>query len=730
MLDHSNVYVPHNMMGNETKKKIKDEKHIFTAFPRPTYEAWRQTAEKTLKGKSFEDKLMTKTYEGILLQPIYMPENLEEIPDVVRMLPGAAPYVRGTRTLGYIQQSWDVAQELSAATPEAFNRIAKHDMERGQNMIHVVLDTPTCLGRDADQVQSHRGKGLSLCTKLDVAQAFADIDLEHAPLLIQSGLSAQSVLSLLIAYMREQGKSADKLCGCIGMDPLSMWVKEGILPYSLEGVYDAMSQMTLWANRHAPNLQTVFVQGHPYHDGGGNAVQEMAFSLASAVAYIRAMQERDVDIDTSALHIRFSFSLGSNFFMEIAKLRAARMLWANIVSAFGGSEASAKMKIHGRTSFWTKTVRDPYVNLLRTTTEALAGVVGGVDSLHASPFDEALGESDAFSRRLARNTQLLLEEEAHLGKTIDPAGGSWYVEVLTDQLAQKAWKLFQHIEGKGGMVRALEEGEPQRLIEEVARTRRHNINRRKDRIVGTNVYANVKEAPIVRKMEEESVYEKWLVELAAFRSSIDVSVHRSALDKLYDAQGEQAMEAAIEAAQAGATLQEITEAVQGRRAGTTPAIVKIRTQRAAEPFEELRTAVDAYTERTGKRPQVFLANIGPTQSYKPRADFSAGFFEVGGFEVLADKGFNILEEAVREAAASTASIIVICSSDDMYPNIVPQLVQMLRRTLPSCTIFLAGAPQAEQWAIYKEAGVHHAITMQSDCYAVLRSLLHQKGIML
>lgn len=716
-------------MRNETKNKVQDEEAVFTAFPRPTYEAWRQAAEKALKGKSFEETLVTRTYEDILLQPIYMPESIESLPHVTSMLPGMAPYGRGTHTLGYIQKTWDVAQELVADTPQTCNQIVKQDIKRGQTMIHIVLDTRTCLGMDTDQAQSGARNGLSLCTREDVKQTFEGINLEQFPILIQSGVSAQSILALLVAVLREQGLSEEALHGCIGMDPLGLWIKEGTLPYSLEGVYDAMSQMTLWASHHAPALQTVLVQGHPYHDGGGNAVHELAFSLATGTAYIRAMQEREIDIDVIAPRIRFSFSLGSNFFMEIAKLRAARILWTKIVTAFGGSEASAKMIMHGRTSYWTKTVYDPYVNMLRTTTEAFAGVIGGVDSLHASPFDEAIGEADEFSRRIARNTQLLLKEEAHLGKTIDPAGGSWYIEVLTDQLARKAWELFQHIEAKGGMVRALEDGIPQQHIAELACTRKQNIGFRKERIVGTNIYANMKEKPLLRASVDEKVRDKKrMTDLAIFRSSIDADAHRIALDVLRGAKGEHAMEAAVEAARVGATVGDITKAVQERQTGGCPIISKIHIHRGAEPFEQLRAASDAYMERTGMRPQVFLANMGPIPRYKPRADFTTGFFEAGGFDVLGNNGFAHPQEAVRVAAASCASIVVICSSDDLYPEIVPELARTLRQVKPACTILLAGSPSAEQWKIYKDAGVDDVIHMQSNCYEMLLSLQKQKGI--
>ena len=410
---------------------------LFSDFPAQTYEDWRKTIDKALKGASFEKKFVTRTYEGIDLQPLYWLEDSQALPQV-NALPGFAPYVRSTELLGYVGKPWEVCQELTCSTPEAFNLALRADLERGQNAVNLVLDRPTRLGIDADQAAASAvGQGgVSISSVADLDQALAGVDLAKTPVFIQSNTTALPLAAFLVALAKQRGNPPASLQGCIGMDPLGALAREGSLPRPLERIYDSMAGLTAWAAVNAPGLQTVAVQGHPYHEGGGNTVQELAFALATAVEYLRAMQACGLAVNTVAPRIRFALSIGSQFFMEVARLRAARLLWAKIVKAFGGAEQAQKMVIYARTSAWNKTVCDPYVNMLRTTVEAFAGVVGGVNSLHVSPFDEVIRTPDEFSRRIARNTHTILREESHIPRTIDPAGGSWYVETLTDALAR------------------------------------------------------------------------------------------------------------------------------------------------------------------------------------------------------------------------------------------------------------------------------------------------------
>lgn len=699
----------------------------FSDFPPHTYQAWRSALDKVLKGAPFEKKFVTKTYEQIDLQPLYRLEDVEQLP-FTHTLPGFPPYLRGTEPAGPVAKPWDVCQELPATTPAAFNKALKHDLARGQTAINLVFDDATCAGIDADLAPPEtvgRG-GVSISSVKDLEQALAGVDLATTPLFIQASTSAVPMTALLMALLKQQGVAAQTLRGCIGMDPLGILARVGTLPRPLERAYDGMAVLLHWASTEAPQLQTIAVQSHAYHDAGANVTQELAFTLATAVEYLRAMQSRGFAVDVVAPRMRFGFSVGSPMFMEIARLRAARLLWARIVNAFGGDEASQKMTIHARTSLWNKTVYDPYVNMLRSTTEAFAAVAGGCDSLHIGFFDEVGRVPDEFSRRIARNTHTILREESKLARTADPAGGSWYVESLTDAVARNAWALFQDVEKQGGMAKALEAGFPQTQVADVAAKRATNLARRKDVLVGTNKYANLKEKPLdIPVTERAALQRERAAELAQYRTTYAVAQHQTLTAALVQGDGD-IMTAAIEAAMSGATLGDIAKALR-RHDEPSPKIKPLCIQRAAVPFERLRQAVDAYTARTGARPQVFLANMGPLPQHKARADFSQGFLEVGGFDVIADQRFADPDAAVEGALASNAPVVVICSTDATYPELVPPIVQGIKHQRPEVKVLLAGYP-ADQVEHFRAAGIDDFIHLGANCYDVLRNLQTHTGV--
>ena len=699
----------------------------FNEFPPTPYEEWRKVVDKFLKGAPFEKRLVTKTYENIDLQPMYRQEDIEGLPHL-DSLPGFAPYLRGATPLGYVASSWDVAQELPYGTPAAFNEALRADLARGQNAVNLVLDRPTLAGVDADQAEADDvGKGgLSISSVADLAQALDGVDLENTPIYIQASTSALTFTALLAALVKQQGKSLAKVRGAIGMDPLGQLARDGRLPRDLDGVYDVMAQLAAWAKTNAPQLQTMTVQGSPYHNGGASATQELAFALATAVDYVRAMQARGLSIDDIAPRIRFSLSIGANFFMEIARLRAARLLWAKIVQAFGGNEQSQKMSLHARTSAWNQTVYDPHVNLLRATTEAFSSAVGGCDSLHISPFDELLRVPDEFSRRVARNTHTVLREESHITRTVDPAGGSWYVENLTDSVARKTWAIFQEVEKQGGMAKALAAGWPQSQIVDTAAKRAANIAKRKDIFVGTNMYPNLKETRIEPvPVDAWAVQQERAAALNSFRAAANAGQKQTALDALAKA-GANSVEAAIQAALAGATLGEIAQAVRAS-AKAGPTVNSIHAQRGAQAFEALRQAAESYVARTGQRPLVFLATMGPLTQHKGRADFATAFLGVGGFETIYPAGFNTPDEAADAALASGAKTVVICSTDATYPDIVPVLVQKLKKASPDLIVLLAGYP-ADHVEAFKAAGVDDFIHVNANCQSLLSTLQKKMGV--
>jgi methylmalonyl-CoA mutase len=719
-----------NVEKKRKKLTVEEEHELFNAFPHPTYEEWRELTEKSLKGASFEEKLVTHTYEGMDLQPMYRMEDIQHLP-FVSSIPGSAPYVRSSNPLGHAEKPWDVSQELTAPTPQLFNEAAQHDIARGQTALNIVLDKATRKGLDADQAKDTDvgSAGLSLSTLSDLKTALKGIDLENLPLYVL-GEGAFSFLALAAAYLKAEGKPLGVLRGCIGEDPLGTLAAEGLLPGSAADVYDRLAGITAWALENAPSLQTITVQGAPYHNGGGSAVQEVAFVLAAGAEYLRKLQARGLAIDEVAPRILFSFSIGSNFFMEIAKLRAARILWSTIVEAFGGSEESQKMRIHARTSAWTKTVHDPYVNMLRGTAEAFAGIVGGADSLHVSPFDEAIRPSDEFSRRIARNTQIILQQEANLSRVIDPAGGSWYVETLTDSIAQHAWSLFQKVEEMGGMYEALVKGFPQSEIAEVAAARRKNIGRRKDKFVGTNMYPNLSEKPVAYNQDALRLIQRERIDaVIKERENANENAVKEALAKLKGTAGQAStglVDQAAIAVASGATAGEV--AAESFKQGEFVQVKAIQAWRGADMFEQLRANAARYKDQTGAAPAVFLANLGSIPQHKARADFAAGFFEVGGYEILKNNGFATEKEAAEAALSSGASIVVICGMDDMYPQAVPVIASAIKEARPDSTILLAGLPTADQGEGYKSAGVDDFIHVRVNCYDMLENLQKVKGI--
>lgn len=704
----------------------------FDEFAVPTYDKWKEEAVTSLKGGVFEKKLFTKTYEGIQLEPIYTLEHTRNLSHPLSY-PGMASFLRGTRAGGYLSHPWQIAQGCDEAEPHKCNEVIKEELHKGSTSIHVVLDKATLKGLDGGSADVRQGyTGVSVATLQDFNDLLADVDLARYEVHMYSGASSVMMLGLLGALHKAHGQSCDKLSGCIGADPLGALAEEGSLPCPLDELYDEMAHATAWADSHMPEMRTILVRGDVYHNGGANAVQEIAYAMNAAIAYIKAMQIRGLNIDAIARHIRFGFSLGSNFFMEIAKLRAARMVWAQVVEAFSGGREAQKMNVHGRTSFFTKTVYDPYVNMLRTTTEAFSGIVGGVDSLQVGCFDEAVRRGDEFSRRIARNTQIMLSSEFNLRQPIDPAGGSWYIETLTHQVAEKVWTLLQKVEEQGGLAKALASGFVQQSIDEIMKQRLKKLAGRSDRAVGTNMYPNTGEIPLeIPQGDPETLRKRRANHIEEYRSEIDEPYCREQLAKLPDAvsgQAGQLMDAVIGAFQAGATAGEIRSILNDDEPSER-AVQPIAAHRWTEQFEVLRQRTEDYKARTGENVTVFLANMGKIPQHKPRADFSTGFIEVGAFEVLKNDGFPTVEEAAQAALNSGADAAVICSTDDTYPELVPLLAKMLKSGRPAMTVILAGAPAPEYESLYREAGVDMFIHVRANCYQILTELQRRKGML-
>ena len=637
----------------------------FDEFEKPTYEQWQAEVEKALKGGDFHKKMFTKTYEGITLQPIYTPAlHAEAIPKGV--YPGAGEFLRGT----------------------------------------------------------------SVSTMDDCKQLIDRFNLKENPLYIETGASAAILLGMLAATVKGAKKQTSDLKGLVGADPIGVWVKDGALHISLDTAFDEMAHTVVWAKEQAPELKTVLVSGDVYANGGANDVQEVAYALATAVCYVRQLAQRNIDIHTIAKSMMFTFSLGANFFMEIAKLRALRVLWARIMEAFGAEEADRAVHVHGRTSAFTKTVYDPYVNLLRNTTQAFSGVVGGLNSLEVSPFDQPIRKADDFSRRIARNIQVMLQTEFELRQPVDPVGGSWYVETLAAELCEKIWAEFQTIESKGGIVAALKEGYPQAQVKAILEERFKNLAYRRDVAVGNNMYANMTEELLDPKPEnQETLRQKRVAHIEEYLASAEPDAISKAQATLEASTTEPG--ALIGLIELGAlqklTIRQIRKSLDAGDI-SSETIEPITAHRWTEQFEALRMRTENYKQRTKDNVKVFLANMGPIPQHKPRADFSTGFFEVGAFEVIKNDGHETTADAAKAARESGADVVVICSTDDTYPELVPPLAKELKETMPNVTVILAGAPPKDLEPVYREAGVDDFISVRANCYEILHTLQDKKGM--
>ena len=607
---------------------------LFAEFTPPSYEEWVEATVQSLKGRPFAT-LSSHTAEGIEIRPFYTAADSPNDPG----RPGQPPYRRGPNAQGYVSRPWLIAQPIPAETPQQFNRALLEDLKRGQTAVYLQPGRPP------------------IDTVDDLAAALDGVQVAAAPIFL-AGRS--TILPLLKQLLDQTGQPLTDLQGGLLYDPLAALVQQSSA--SLEDEYQKATDQMGWAVQNAPEFTTLAVDTAVYHDGGANAVQELAFALAIGVHHMRTLQAHGLALADIAAQLRFVFAIGGDFFMEIGKLRAVRQLWAQVIAAFGGDAVAQKMKIHAETGIANKSRLDPYVNMLRTTTETFAAAVGGVDSLLTRPFSHPFtAEPDAFARRIARNQQLILQEEANLTQLVDPVGGAYYAEWLSDQLGQAAWTLFQEIEANGGMVAALQAGLPQKWVAETAAARTAKLAKKQDVLVGVNQYANLGER------------------LSVIGDRYPVAGKRSSSDGLQ--------------------------------------VTPIKPIRLAEPFEALRDWAEQLDKESGRRPAVFLANMGPLRQHIARADFARSFFEVGGFELVDSDGFESPEAAAAAAIESGAKAVVICSSDDTYPEIVPPLVQGIKSRQPDAIVLLAGYPK-NQVETHKAAGIDAFIHLGADCLAL------------
>ncbi len=693
---------------------MKENKPLFEEFKASSYEEWKAAAEKLLKGAPFDKKMYTKTPEGITLKPIY---NREDLPEAADSLPGSGDYLRGTSSASYRAQPWGISQEIPASEPGEFNKLLLDALSKGQTGVEIVLNDAAANGIDAASDTSGKacGRRLSVSTAKDFQEALKDVCTDCVDVNIHTGSAAAGVAAMLYA-----AKGDKQLSGGIYFDPISVLAAKGEIARSLSCAFDEMADLVDFNAKNFPKMGAIGVDAMCYSNAGASAVEELAFAFATAVEYIRAMLDRGIDINTAAKSVRFRLSLGSNFFMEIAKLRAARVVWSRIISEFGGDDEARKMRLNVRTAKFNKTVYDPYVNMLRTATEAFSGALGSVDSMTVGAFDEIIRKPDEFSMRISRNQQIILQEECNLLDVIDPAGGSFYLENLTQEVAKKAWEIFAKVEELGGMVKALEAGFVQDSIAATFALRKKGYDTRRSAVVGTNMYANMAEKPLEKpeckcRENAEKLAAKAKAEIKEVAVSCEAEKLGGKIEKL------------VEAAKQGAGLTALTKAICKCQSKTS--VKALPSERAMSHYENLRAKSEEYKKANGFGPKVFLATMGPLVQHKIRADFIRGFFEVAGFEVIYPNGFDSADAAAKAFAESGAKFAVICSTDDTYPAIVPDTAKALKAAVAGSEVYLAGIPAPECEESYKQAGLDGAINIKSNNFETLKAFLTKLGVL-
>jgi methylmalonyl-CoA mutase len=708
--------------GRNAVVTIAKEFELGADFPKIDYAMWRKQVEAELNGAPFEKRMFTRSYEGIELQGLYT-EEIFPTADDPGGLPGYPPFVRGGRPLGKASAGWDIRQEHAHPDPAIANAQIVEDLAGGVTSIEARLDGAAVQGLDADDRRAAEltGRdGVSVSTAADFARLIQGVKLDIAGLHFDSGAAFLPAASHYVAAAKKAGVELTALRGGFNADPLRALARDGHLPGTLNTALRQMADLAAWTAKNAPLMTAVEVCSTPYHNAGASAVADVAFAVATGLDYLRALTAAGLDLETAARQITFSMALGCRFYLAIAKIRAARKLWSDVIEACGGGADAQRMFLRVSTGRRVLTSRNQLLNILRNTVACYAGAVADADVITTTPFDAPTGLPTEASRRNARNTQLILAEECHLAQVIDPAGGSWYVEWYTNEVAKSAWSLFQKIEAQGGMIRAFESGWVREQIKPTQAAREKDIAVRKAVVTGISEHPSLTEK---RPGQELPNYRELNIAAAQRLSNWRRQHGRpAALETLAatPAGSGHLTAAAIAAAEAGATLGQIAEALAPSDAPPT-VVAPLAVHPYDEAFEELRDAADAFEGAHGHRPRVFLAGVGSIAEQVARKNYASDFFEAGGFEVLSRDAKADAAQAAAAFAASGAKIAVICSTDKQYAAVVAELAPKLKAA-GARTVILAGHPGQSE-AAYRAAGVDRFIYIRCNVLETLWSLL-------
>ena len=650
---------------------------------------WKTLANKELKDKTI-DSLNWLTPEDIIIKPLYTENDLENI-NHLNELPGLDSYSRGPRATMYAGRPWTVRQYAGFSTAEESNAFYRKNLEAGQKGISVAFDLPTHRGYDSDhsRVLGDVGKaGVAIDSVEDMKILFSNIPLDKMSVSMTMNGAVIPIMANFIVAAEEQGVAKSSLTGTIQNDILKEFMVRNTYIYPPEPSMRIVSDIIEYTSKEMPKFNSISISGYHMHEAGANLVQELAFTLADGKEYVKAALSKGMDIDAFAGRLSFFFAIGMNFFMEVAKLRAARILWSKIMKEFNPKKPSSSLlRVHCQTSGVSLQEKDPYNNIVRTSYEALAATLGGTQSLHTNAFDEAMGLPTEFSSRIARNTQLIMQEELGITKVIDPLAGSYYVENLTNELTQKAWELIQEVENLGGMTEAVSAGLPKSRIEESAAKKQAAIDQGLEVIVGVNKYKPKDHENVeILNVDNISVRKNQIDRLNQIRATRDDNICQKKLEDLENIcrnKSGNILEFAVDAARNRATVGEISSALENvfgryRANNKTLSGVYKNAYENDESFLKIQNKVELFEKNEGRRPRILVIKLGQDGHDRGAKVIATAFADIG-FDVDVGPLFQTPEEAAQDAVDNDVHIIGISSQAAAHKTLVPILIDQLKK---------------------------------------------------
>ena len=662
---------------------------------------WEKKVAEELDGEPI-DSLIWETLEGIDVKPLYTADDLEEISHL-DSFPGLPPYLRGPRATMYAKRPWTVRQYSGFSTAEESNQFYRDNIAAGQTGLSVAFDLATHRGYDSDhpRVTGDVGKaGVAIDTVEDMKILFDQIPLKKMSVSMTMNGAVIPIMAMFIVAAEEQGVAHKELNGTLQNDILKEFMVRNTYIYPPKASMRIVADIIAYASKQLPKFNSVSISGYHMLEAGATCTQELAYTLADGVEYVRAAIKKGLDIDSFAPRLSFFFGIGMNFFMEVAKLRAARLLWAELIEKeFAPSNPQSLMlRTHCQTSGVSLTSQDPYNNIIRTTIEAMAAVLGGTQSLHTNSFDEALALPTPFSAQIARTTQLILKEESGLTNVIDPLAGSYYLESLTASLVNEARKLIEEAEELGGMTRAVQAGVPKLRIEESAAIRQARIDKKEETIVGVNKYISKNQDPVdIRLIDNQQVRDQQIKKIMSVKSKRDEKQCQTALDQLESAARKETsnlLEIAVEAAKARATVGEISlalERVFGRHQAVAQSISGVyRSEYEGDKnFMKIEEQISSFAKNFGRQPRILVAKLGQDGHDRGAKVIATAFADMG-FDVDIGPLFQTPEEAAKQAIENDVHIIGVSTQAAGHKTLVPMLIEALRNEKAENIVVVCG----------------------------------------